>query len=365
MRLRTALLSGAILVGLLTVVLLTSGCVERSRSLPTPTPWPTLVVADKPLYVAATGTVTDSFKLTGQVVPSVSDRLAFTVDGRLARLSVTVGSLVSEGDVLAELETQDLREQLAQAQLTLDQAQEQLQQDEASRRYARARAELALQREQAKLDTLRHNAEVRTPLERLQAETVLEQARIRLSQAQAAYDRAAARPGIEAAPEAIALQNATLEFQLAEIRYKLAVLDSTTDAIAAQETQVKLQELELQQYVEPDTAGLERKVTSAQIQVESLQRRIEQRMLRAPYDGIVVAVGLEVQGYGRTISTIPNVGESISAFAPLIILAQREGLEINVSASAQRIDEFRRRRRDVDQDARTLAVGRADIVQEL
>jgi multidrug efflux pump subunit AcrA (membrane-fusion protein) len=341
MRIRAVCAIGGVLVGLLAFALLAGGCVERSRGLPTPTPWPTLVTPDKPLYTVATGTVTDSFKLSGQVVPSKSARLAFTVDGRLATLSVTVGSDVAEGDILAELEMQDLKEQLAQARLTLEQAEEQLAEDSATRAHALARAQLNLEREQLRLEALRRDTQLRTPLERTQAETQLEQARIRLQQAQAAYDRAAGRPGIEAAPEAMALQNATLEFQLAEIRYKLATLASSDD-IALQEIQVRLQELEVQQYSAPDTAGLERKVTSATIQVEGLERRIEERRLRAPFGGIVIAVGVEVQGYGGrgTISTRPETGTPISAFAPLIVLAKQEGLEINVSADAQRVAEL-------------------------
>lgn len=342
MRIRTLFLTGLVLVGLATLALLTSGCVERTRSLPTPTPWPTLAVAEKPLYTVATGTVTDSFKLSGQVVPSIADRLAFPVDGRLARLTVTAGSLVSKDDILAELETQDLTEQLAQAQLNLDQALEQLEQDSATREYALARAQLYLEREQLRLEALRQNSTTRTALERSQAEIALEQSRVRLKNAQASYDRAAARPGVEASPEAAALQNATLEFQLAEVRYRLATLDESDNDIALQEIQVKLQELEVQQYAEPDTAALERKITSATIQVEGLQRRIEDRRMRAPYDGIVIAVGVEVQGYGGrgTVSTLPTTGQSIPAFATLVIVAKREGLEINVSSSAQRVDEL-------------------------
>ncbi len=342
MRIRTLFMTGLILAGLATLALLTGGCVERTRNLPTPTPWPTLVVAEKPLYTVATGTVTDSFRLSGQVVPSVADRLSFSVDGRLARLAASPGALVKEGDILAELETQDLAEQLAQAQLNLDQAQEQLDQDSASREYALARAQLYLEREQLRLETLRQSATTRTALERSQAQIALEQARIRLANAQAAYDRAAGRPGIEASPEAAGLQNATLEYQLAEIRYRLATLDGADDDIALQEIQVKLQELEVQQYAEPDTAALERKITSATIQVEGLQRRIEDRRMRAPYDGIVIAVGVEVQGYGgrASVTTLPTTGQSIPAFATLIIIAKREGLEINVSASAQRVEEL-------------------------
>jgi multidrug efflux pump subunit AcrA (membrane-fusion protein) len=301
-----------------------------------------LVVAEKPLYSVATGTVTDSFRLAGQVVPSESVQLAFAVDGRLAKLYVTAGASVEEGAILAELEMQDLDEQLAQAQLTLDQATEQLAQDTATRTYTLARARLNLQREQLRLEALQKDKDVRQPLTRSEAATILEMERVHLQQAQAAYDRAAAKPGVAASPEAVALQLATFEFTLAEIRFKQATGQDYDTEIALQAIQVQLQQLEVQQIETPDTSTLERKITSAQLEVESLQRRIEERRLRAPFGGVALAVGLQVTGYGgrSTVTTQPKTGDAMAAFAPLVILAKREGLEINVSATGQRVAEL-------------------------
>jgi multidrug efflux pump subunit AcrA (membrane-fusion protein) len=317
-------------------VLLLTGCAASRRALPTLTPWPTPIVSVKPTYKVQRGTVVDRFDLTGQVVPVTWESLFFTVDGRLAGLNVAEGSQVEAGDILAELEMKTLDEQLAQAQLTLEQAQDQLAQAESERHYALERARLQLRVQELILKQLRQNLEEARPLQQQEATVNLERARVELEKAQAAYDAIDWKPGAQASPQAAALQEASFDYQLAEIRYKLSTLSDDDTAVALQEIEVGLAQLAIEELGASGDPNLERTIAKAKIEIESLKRQMEERRLRAPYDGQVVAVGLNVQGVDGAGAAPLRVGDSVPAYSVLIAVARPDELEIVVSVKERR-----------------------------
>src|SRR5207247_844583 len=78
-----------------------------------------------PTYQSApvvTGNIVSSISATGPITSPSSLPLTFKNNGKLAELNVQVGDKVTEGQVLARLDTTDLQTQLAQAQAQLAQA---------------------------------------------------------------------------------------------------------------------------------------------------------------------------------------------------------------------------------------------------
>jgi HlyD family secretion protein len=71
----------------------------------------------------ARGTITEAVNVTGNTTPVESLDLAFQNGGTIAAVNYPVGSTVHTGDVIARLDTQALRAQLAQAQANVDAAQ--------------------------------------------------------------------------------------------------------------------------------------------------------------------------------------------------------------------------------------------------
>jgi multidrug efflux pump subunit AcrA (membrane-fusion protein) len=315
-------------------------CAAPARQSPEPTPWPTPIVPDKPTYVVQRGDLADRFTLRGQVAPVTWQPLYFAVDGRLAVLSVTVGSAVQQGDVLAELEARDLVDAHEQARLSLESAQDQLVQQEKTRSFALKRAQLDLRSQQLLLQEMRGTAERAGPIELAQAAAELDQARATLQVAQAAYNKVATQPDVGSTPQAAALENATNAYRIADARYQLKLTGADSTAIARQEIEVKRAELAVQELEgEPDPA-IQRAVTTAQIQVGSLERQIEQRRLRAPFSGQVIALGLKVQGFEASSATRPKVGDAIPAFLPIVVLARPDRLEVVLDASSERANEL-------------------------
>jgi multidrug efflux pump subunit AcrA (membrane-fusion protein) len=327
-------------LGIVVTMALLSGCASMSpRTLPTPTPWPTPVVAQKPTYTVQRGTVIDEFRLSGQVVPAQWEAVFFEVDGKLSSLLVAEGDKVKKGDLLAELEITTLQEQLASAMLSLEQVEDQLRQQESTRVFALERAKLNLELQQLSLDRLRRTEVESRPLQLAQAAADLEKAQVALERAQAAYDTVAWRPGSSALPQAAALQSATIDYEAALARYQLQKASDTQTAIAQQEIQVKLAELTVRELEEKIDPNLERNIAKAQIQVQTLERQIEERRLRAPFDGAVVAIGINLEGL-RSFAQRPKVGDSLRAYAPLIAVARPDVLEVVITSGAGRSNEL-------------------------
>ena len=91
-----------------------SGGQGGASSGATPTPLPTPVVPEKPIYTVEQGTVVNTLEFTGRVSPVLEQELFFKSDGFVADVFFGRGDQVAEGDLLAELEIGDLQNRLAQ-----------------------------------------------------------------------------------------------------------------------------------------------------------------------------------------------------------------------------------------------------------
>jgi multidrug efflux pump subunit AcrA (membrane-fusion protein) len=85
----------------------------------TPTPVPTPIIPEKPMYTVQVGTVVQTLEFTGRASPVKEQELFFETGGNVGDLFVARGDWVEPGDVLAELDIADLEKQLAQKQVSL------------------------------------------------------------------------------------------------------------------------------------------------------------------------------------------------------------------------------------------------------
>jgi len=109
---------------LLVIMLLASACSARETTQEaTPTPIPTPVIPTKPTYKVQRGTVEQKVKFTGRIVPVIEQELFFGVGGRVDEVLVLQGDDVSEGQLIAVLETGNREFDLKRAQLQLEMAQ--------------------------------------------------------------------------------------------------------------------------------------------------------------------------------------------------------------------------------------------------
>jgi multidrug efflux pump subunit AcrA (membrane-fusion protein) len=86
----------------------------------TPTPLPTPIVPEKPVYTVQTGTVVQTLEFTGRASPVLEQELSFETGGNVGEVYVGRGDWVEAGDVLAELDIADLEKQLDQKMINLE-----------------------------------------------------------------------------------------------------------------------------------------------------------------------------------------------------------------------------------------------------
>lgn len=180
---------------------------------PTPTPIPTPIVPEKPTYVVQRGKITKQLEFTGRISAVEETELYFKTSGYVKRVLVERDDQVQAGDLLAELEIDDLLKQMAQAEVTLNTAKLRLNE-----------AEKALERQiaQAKLDLAAAEAQL-TQAKKDNAEVI----------ALAELDLAAAQALLTQAQNANADAVAQAELSLAVAQEQLASLRAQQAAYAA------------------------------------------------------------------------------------------------------------------------------------
>jgi len=201
----------------------------------------------------------------GEVVPALRQELGFPVGGRLAELTVRPGDVVTQGQVLARLETEPLEQAVALAQIDLEVKQatlEKLRAGAPDMELAMARAELAAA--QAKLEKLKAGPSA----------AELAAARADLAAAQARLDK------LKAGPDPAAVERA--RFALETARNSLWSAQVYRDAICGR----KGPKWQCDQ--------AEAAVGNADVAVRQAQAELE-RLLAGPSPDEVKAAELDVQ----------------------------------------------------------------------
>ncbi len=238
------------------------------------------------------GDITSFVSASGTVLPERQTGLAFQSSGTIVKVSVQMGDKVTAGQVLAQLDTEDLDLALRQAQIGQHQAEAQLAQlkagpnavDVASARAVLASAQAAYQQLLNGTDADRLAA----------ARAQVEQARVTLDQAQQAYDKVKDIPGVGMLPQSLQLQQATINYETAQANYRVTSRGADQSQLAASQAQVAQGQAALDRLLRGPTKEQidvsQAAVDQAQLAVEQAQRRLDNTRIVAPWNGIVTAV---------------------------------------------------------------------------
>ena len=163
-----------------------------------------------------TGIAESLITAKGNIVPNQFARLSFGVGGTIVQVFVKGNDKVRAGEMLAQLDTRDLKFQVQNAQDALNVATTTLAQAKTPATLDDiASAEANLRAAQANYAKAKSGA----------SGPELQIAQANPAKAQAAYDRigGASNPEIGMTPQALALQQATLDYQIAKANYELKV----------------------------------------------------------------------------------------------------------------------------------------------
>jgi HlyD family secretion protein len=405
MEMMRRLLTGLLVAG----VMLGTGCesLVAQPEEPTPTPVPVRQDEGKQTYEVQRGRIFDSFKGLGRVVSKDELPLYFKQSGRLRSVNVEIMNTVKKGDLLAELDTGDLHTKIDRARIEMEIAQIEHARQVANAQNLRvdlksaaasmvaaqaglvranndlakleagprpdelaaaeavvASALAAYQRSQAQLTALKEPANADAAVA---SEAALTKAKSALERAQAEYDRIAWRPEAAASPQALALRQATIDYEAAQASHNLATQPAKPEDVAVAEkaverdlaalrsaearraqvragargedvraaraavdkanaaladTKVAYEALETNQRVgggvaDFDVLMAQKKVDLARVKHEGLQAELEMARIRAPFDGVITFVT------GKR-------GEQFEAFNPVAIISDPAKLEVSV-----------------------------------
>jgi HlyD family secretion protein len=224
----------SLLIVVILMMLTLSACGTGAGGRATPTPVPQIVSYEKSVFTVERGPIVSVKNIMGEIVPSKQDELFFRASGFVTRVAVKQGDLIKKGDVLAEMQVEDMVNQLQQAQIDLEVAQ----------------ASLAKSKAQREFD-----------LQRAQADVIIQQARVELARLDVSQSSGSGRVRAE------------LNLQIAE-----------QSLLLAEET-LKLTKNDVDVY-------MEQAVKRSELAVERLERMLEERQILAPYDGIVLRTAI-------------------------------------------------------------------------
>jgi RND family efflux transporter MFP subunit len=270
----------ALSIGLIASMLLGSACTRLTEvEAPTPTPVPQRADEGKQTYEVQRGSIYDTIKALGRIVGSSESPLYFKQPGRLRSVNVDVMQPVKKGDLLAELDTGDLKWRIETARLQMDIASIELSRQVAQTASVKADVTLAastLVAAQSEATKAANNVskleagampadlavagaavdQARAQLEKAQAQlaglkqpppqeevvaarAALEKARANVQRAQAEYDKIAWRPDAAGRGEAVALQQATADLQAAQANLNLRSQGARPEDVTAVEKAVQ------------------------------------------------------------------------------------------------------------------------------
>lgn len=129
----------------LCLLLLTSlflgACADAGRVAATPTPLAPQLSYEKTLYPVERGALVEEHSINGSIIPLKQEPLFFRASGYVSRVPFKGGDAVKQGDVLAEMQVDDLINQLQQAEIELEASQSNLENRQKAHAYEVARAE--------------------------------------------------------------------------------------------------------------------------------------------------------------------------------------------------------------------------------
>lgn len=309
----------------------------------------------------------------GNIALAEEEAATFQVEGVIAEIEVEVGDEVKAGDLLATLESIDLERAVDRAELALNLQQNSLDQllepadpaeiAAAKMQLASAKESLAdlqagpsaTEREAAEGALLAAQASYEDLLtgaseaELTQQSAELHRAFITLKQAQEAYNEIAYRDSIGSSQQALDLQDATIDYDVAKAGFDIATEPASEaeiqDALKTiKQAQIDLENLAVTQaelaQAEAEVANAEANLASllkgpteaeiraaelaieqAQIDLQEAEADLSYTRLRAPINGTITAIEA---GVGEKVTTDISAG---------IYIADLTALELTVNVS--------------------------------
>jgi len=304
--------------------------------------------------VVERGTLLVAVSASGSIEPEERLNLVFEVPGRVESVQVSVGDVVSAGDVLAQTDTHDLAFAVQQAEINLEAAQLRLDRiqnppDEADIQVARAAVSDASAAYQAAEMNLSITEDSVAVGDAVRAARAARDDTYRFYQElQAKYDdgeRFITEQMVSSAHDAYlnALGAYNRAVESAELQLTTAQNEVTRAYNGLQQAQNNLDKL-LEGASDEDVQAAQLDVDAATLNLERAQNDLDKAVIVAPFDGVIAAVNI-------------TPGETAASTMPAITLLDLSTFHIDVS-----VDEMDVGRLALGQEAEVTLDAITDIV---
>ncbi len=286
-------------------------------------------------YTVKKGNISQSLSAPVRVVAARDAALYFKISGQMGELAVKIGDQVRQGSAIASLSGRSLEQQLAQAQLDLDTSALRLARVKADSGSSAAdlssaqatvdQSEIALQSARLKLSKLLSGP---SKDEIIVAKGAMEKAEAKVKKAQSDYDKVYWHTDVGTTAQAAALEEANTDYQVALAAYNVKMAGPSSDDLSLAQNDVKAAEIslakaraDLAQRAEPnplrsfDIQLAEKEVQRARMNLDQVRNQASDSTIIAPFTGNVANI-------------MVRPGESVSAFSPVIRLADPGSLEV-------------------------------------
>ena len=135
------------------------------------------------------------------------------------------------------------------------------------------------------------------------------------------------------------LERAQLEVRRTELLLEQARNAGDADQIALQEVAFQLAQLNLREVESRVDPSLVQAVARAQLAVAALERQVEERRIRAPFSGQIVAVGVGLNSMRGPLES-PQRRAEVPAFSPFIVIVEPHPVELIVSSQSARASDL-------------------------
>ncbi len=240
------------------------------------------------------GDLTATVSGSGNIEISNEIKLAFGVAGRVEKIYFEEGDNVSEGTVLAKLETNDLELALTQSEVAVTQAQVAVTQAQVAVTQANLTVATA-EYELRKAQDLNPEADI------LQARAAVSEARRYLDYAKSILEQATITSDIIRWTNEVS--SAQEKLRAAEVRLSELLASPDTEEVAIKRLQLEVAQ-QSQELVQQSLELAEQSLELAKQSVEQARQQLDKATITAPFDGLVAHVSVDE---GDTVSTATTI----------------------------------------------------------
>lgn len=322
---------GLIILGLLIAACQPTGDQNFAQEqIATATPIPTAPAAQRTTYTVERGTVSDVYEFSARWLPRDQLQLAFEVNGSVRSVNVRRGDTVNVGQVLADLQIDDLEATLQTQELNLAAAQRRLVDGSTTTGDSVTDSQFNLASETMSLESQRLSLPWSSVNDAWASVVSAQRA---LENAQRDYDDALSYPDTPASTVNSLLEsliNAQESLARAQRSYYSASASYRQSELSLQQQENRVLQAQMALDEAQSSGGdpdLVDAVIEAQLALDRTREQIASSTLTAPINGVVLEVTIQP-------------GDSVSAYSAVITLALPQPLEAIASIAYTDIQQL-------------------------